>query len=430
MSRMEVLPESERRKVLREWNCTETGNPQELEQSFHELFEAQVAKTPEALAVVYEAEELTYDELNRRANQLGGYLRELGVGPDERVGICVERGLEMIVGLLGILKAGGAYVPLDPKYPRERLAFMLEDAQVPVLLTQEHLRPGLPVSWAQVISLDSEWEQVAQCSERNLERCSGPENLAYLIYTSGSTGVSKGVGVPHRGVCNAIQAAIDAVQPKVGDRNLQWASLSFDAAMFETGIALLSGATLYFGSQESLLPGPDLAEFLRAKRISTLAITPSSLNLLPIGEFPDLHTIIVLGEQCSAELVLRWGRERRLYNSYGPTEMSMWIAGAFLEGRGKPPIGKPIFNTKIYLLDSDLKPVPIGVPGNLFGSGIGQARGYLNRQDLTADSFIPDPFSEQPGMRMYRTGDLARWLEDGTIEFLGRNDDQVKIRGY
>jgi amino acid adenylation domain-containing protein len=423
-----LLSNEERRQLLVEWNATEKESPGE--RCLHEIFAEQAGRTPDVIAVAYGEEQISYSELEAKSNQLGHYLREKGVRPDVVVGLCVERSVEMIVGLMGILKAGGAYLPLDPGYPPERLRYMLEDGQSPVLITQKNMAEHLQEYRGEVICIDHDSHQIGRRSAESLAAGAQSGNLAYVIYTSGSTGTPKGVGVHHRGVSNAIAAAIGAVAPRPGDRNLQWASLSFDASMFDIGIALLSGVTLCLGTRDSMLPGESLSAFLKAMAISTLAITPSSLHHLPVAELPHLRTIVVLGEQCPADLVLRWGSGRRIFNAYGPTETSMWIAGTFLDGSRKPPIGKPIANTKIYLLDSTLEPVPIGVAGELYVSGSGLGRGYLKNPDLTANSFIPDPFSHHPGTRMYRTGDLGRYLPDGTIEFLGRTDDQVKLRGY
>jgi amino acid adenylation domain-containing protein len=339
----------------------------------------------------------------------------------------------MIVGLLGILKAGGAYVPLDPKYPRERLSFMLEDAQVPVLLTQEHLRSGLPVNWAQVISLDSEWEQVAQCSGKNLECISEPRNLAYMIYTSGSTGMPKGVMIEHQGVCNLVTAQIPHYQVKPESRVLQFSSFSFDACVSEVFIALCSGASLHLPPEEVLV-GEVLVQAVAQNKITHAVLTPMALPVLTNGDgFESVRTLAVVGDIVNTTLARRWVRGRHLFNAYGPTETTVCSTlhrCRAEEMRENLPIGRPIGDTQIYILDEQGEPVPVGVTGELYIGGSGVARGYWNRAELTAERFVPDGFSSIGGARMYRTGDLGRWLADGTIEFLGRNDEQVKVRGY
>ncbi|HEX7313565.1 MAG TPA: amino acid adenylation domain-containing protein, partial [Pyrinomonadaceae bacterium] len=422
------MAEAERQRVLVEWNDTRADGLPEL--CFHELFESRVERAPDDLAVIYEGERLTYRELNARANQLAGYLRKLGVGPDVRVAICVERSVRMLVGLLGIMKAGGAYLPLDPTYPVERLAFMLEDAQAPIVLTEQRLLEVLPGSWAQVVCLDEEWETIAEEGGENLPVNVGLRNLAYVIYTSGSTGRPKGVMVEHGGLRNLAEAQVRAFAEPAGGRVLQLASLSFDASIFEIVMALRAGATVCLGTPDSLLPGPSLMRLLREREITNLTIPPSILSSLPAEELPALRTIIVAGEACSAENVARWSKGRRFFNAYGPTETTVWATLApCADATQRPPIGRPIINTEIYLLDEDQRPVPVGAPGELYIGGDGLARGYLGRPELTAERFVPHPFSRREGARLYQTGDLARYLPDGQIEFLGRIDHQVKLRG-
>jgi amino acid adenylation domain-containing protein/FkbM family methyltransferase len=429
ISELQILTETERHQLLVEWNATQTEYPED--KCIHQLFEAQVERTPDAVAVVFEDEQLTYQELNRRANQLAHYLRELGVGPDVLVGICVERSLEMVVGLLGVLKAGGAYVPLDMDYPQERLAFMLEDAQVPVLLTQQRLVERLPEHEARIVCLDTEWERIARESRENLASGVTVENLAYVIYTSGSTGRPKGVLVAHRGIGNLALAQNQAFDVQPASRVLQFASFSFDASVSEVFTTLLAGATLYLGTKEALMPGPALIRLLRDQVITTVTFPPSALAVLPVEELPALQTLVVAGEVCSADLVRRWAAGRQFINAYGPTETSVCatLTPCIADGN-KPPIGRPIANVQVYILDRNLQPLPIGVPGELHVGGLSLGRGYLGRPALTAEKFIPNPFSEEPGARLYKTGDLTRYLPDGSIEFLGRTDYQVKVRGY
>jgi amino acid adenylation domain-containing protein len=425
----QLLTEAERHKILHEWNSTTTEYPHD--RCIHQLFEEQVERTPHAVALVFEGEQLTYRELNARANQLAHYLQALGVGPEVLVGICVERSFEMIVGLLGVLKAGGAYVPLDPTYPLERLGFMLEDSSVPVLLTQSKLVEELPSHSARVVYLDKDWEEIAQQSKENSSSSITSGNLAYVIYTSGSTGKPKGVLLEHSGLCNLAIAEIQLFDIQPNSRVLQFASFSFDVATSDVVIALSSGATLYLATKDSILPGSSLIEVLRDKAITHVELPVSVLNVLPFEELPALQTIVVGGEACSSDLVARWVPGRQFFNAYGPTEATVCATVALCnDGSQKPPIGRPIANTKIYILDTENQPVPVGVPGELHIGGVGLARGYLNRPDLTDEKFIPNPFSNQPGSRLYKTGDLARYLPDGNIEYLGRIDNQVKIRGF
>ncbi|MFZ0751733.1 MAG: amino acid adenylation domain-containing protein, partial [Pyrinomonadaceae bacterium] len=425
---MPVLAAADRHQVLVEWNNTRTDSSPE--HCFHEIFEAQAERFPNHVAAIFEDQQLTYRELNARANQLARHLHNLGVGPDVCVGICVERSLLMLIGLLGIMKAGGAYLPLDPSYPLERLSFMLEDAQTPILLSESQILEALPVSWAQVICLDDEWATIALESEENFASGVGLGNLAYTIYTSGSTGKPKGVMVEHRGLRNLAEAQVRAFGEPPEGRVLQFASLSFDASIFEIVMALRAGATICLGTRESLLPGASLLRLLHEREITNVTIPPSILSLLPADELPALRTIIVAGEACSAENVARWSKGRRFFNAYGPTETTVWATVAqCADPARKPSIGHPIINTEIYLLDQGQQPVPIGASGELYIGGDGLARGYLNRPALTAEYFIPHPYTDERGARLYRTGDLARYLADGQIEFLGRVDHQVKMRG-
>jgi amino acid adenylation domain-containing protein len=423
----ESLTDAQRHKLLVEWNNTTREYPHD--KCIHQLFEEQVKRTPDAIAVVFEGEQLTYLELNEKANQLAHYLQELGVGPEVLVGICVERSFEMIVGLLGVFKAGGAYVPLDPAYPFERLSFMLEDSSVPVLLTQSKLvEKKLPPHSARVVYLDSDWEEIAFHSKENPSSTVTPDHLAYVIYTSGSTGKPKGALLAHRGLCNLATAQIQLFDVQADSRILQFASFSFDASVWEVVLALVSGATLVMAKRESLMPGSALTRLLRDEAITMVILPPSILAVLPAEEFPALQTIIVGGEACSAGLVARWAPLRQFFNAYGPTEATVCATVALCsDGSQKPPIGRAIANTQVYILDTENQPVPIGVPGELHIGGVGLARGYLNRPDLTEQKFIPNPFSDEPNSRLYKTGDLARYLPDGNIEYIGRIDNQVKF---
>ena len=424
-----LLSETEQQQLLVEWNNTTTDYLSD--KCIHQLFEAQVEKTPDALAVVFEEQKLTYSQLNNRANQLAHYLQKLGVKPEMLVGICVERSIEMIIGLLGVLKAGGAYVPIDPSYPQERLNYMFNDSRVSVLLTQQCLPVHLPQHEAKVVYLDRDWQKITAEAQGNLTSEVTPKNLAYVIYTSGSTGQPKGVLVAHQGLCNLVKVQIKFLKVGSSSKVLQFASLSFDASIWEIVMALGSGASLYLESLENLRPGAGLSKWLDEKKITHITLPPSALAVMPKDSLPELKTIVVAGETCTAELVSQWSKGRQFVNAYGPTEAT--VCATMAECSPDSPmssIGRPIANTKIYILDKNLQPVPIGIPGEIYIGGIGVARGYLNRPDLSTQKFIPNPFSKKPENIIYKTGDLARYLLDGNIELLGRIDNQVKIRGF
>ena len=434
-----LLSELERHKILVEWNDTQADYPKD--QCIHQLFEEQVERTPDVVAVVYEDKQLTYRELNATANQLAHYLQKLGVGPEVLVGIFVERSLEMMVGLLGILKAGGAYVPLDPAYPKERLAFMLSDSQVSVLLTQEKLLAGLPEQGAYAICLDTGWGVISQESEENLNSGVNPANLAYIIYTSGSTGKPKGTMIVHQGLVNYLSWCIKAYAVADGVGAPVHSSIGFDATITSLFSPLLVGQRVVF------LPEKQEIEALSAvlcsqSNFSLVKITPAHLallsELLPSKQAAgQTRALIIGGEALSKKSISFWqthAPETRLVNEYGPTETvvgcCIYEVPTQTSLSGLVPIGRPIANTQLYILDQSLQPVPIGVAGELHIGGDGLARGYLNRTELTTQKFIPNPFSEDPAARLYKTGDLARYLPDGNIEFLGRIDNQVKIRGF
>ena len=438
ISELRMLTEAERYQLLVEWNDTRMEYPKDT--CIHELFEIQVERAADAVAIVFEDQHLTYRELNARASQLAHHLQGLGVGPEVLVGLCVERSVEMVVGILGTLKAGGAYVPLDPVYPKDRLAFMLQDAQVSVLLTQRRLVTGVPKLGTRVVCLDTDREVIARTSEENPSSGVMAGNLAYIIYTSGSTGKPKGVLIEHRGLCNMSEMQIRTFGLESKDRVFQFSSLSFDASAFEIFMALRVGATLCLGTLENLLPGLPLLRLLQDSGVTIVTLTPSTLAALPAEKLPTLRIINVAGEACPAGLVSRWAENRRFFNLYGPTEGTIWTTAAQCVDDGqKPSIGRPIANTQIYILDAHQQPVAVGVPGELCIGGVGLARGYLNQAERTAEAFIPKSFppsippiggEERGGARLYRTGDLARYLPDGNIEFLGRVDRQVKVRGF
>jgi amino acid adenylation domain-containing protein len=431
---LDIVPEAERREVLCGWNETVAEFPDN--HCIQELFEEQVRKTPHALAVVAE-DRLDYAELNRRANRLAHYLRELGVRPDTRVAICVERGVAMIVAVLAVLKAGGAYVPLDPAYPAPRLKFMLEDSSPLALLTQRHLHglmPGVPKNFP-VLRLDAATCPWHNHPETDLPRhATGvrPMHLAYVIYTSGSTGTPKGVQVEHRGLCNLATAQIRAFAVATDSRILQFASFSFDACISEIMMTLCQGAALYCAPPGETLAGEVLNRIVAQYGITHVTLPPAVLSGVPEGGLASIRTLILAGETLADTLASRWAIGRQLINAYGPTESTV-CATVFHYQAGRadtPPIGRPIANARVYILDRRGRPTPIGVMGELYIGGAGVARGYLNRPELTQEKFLPDPFTPGPGVRMYRTGDLGRWLPDGNIEFLGRDDFQVKIRGF
>jgi len=444
---VKLLSAEEEHHILIEFNRTEEAFPED--QTIAQLFEAQAEKTPDKPAVVFEGQSLTYAELNSQANQLAHHLQALGVGPEIRVGLCMKRSLEMVVGLLGILKAGGAYVPLDPTYPEERLAFMLADTEVPVLVTQRRLVEQLSAQGAEVVCLDDGCEIIARQSTKNPVRRTTAENLAYVIYTSGSTGRPKGVLVTNRAVVNHNVSVAKRFGLQASDRILQFHSISFDAAVEELFPTWLSGATLVLRGDTMLAAGTDFLRLIEREKLTVLDLPTaywhewvSELSRSQEDLPASLRLVIVGGEKASVERLALWqklsGGSIRWINTYGPTEATV-IATLYepaLSGeeeiRSELPIGRPISNTQSYVLDRNLRPVPMGVPGELCIGGEGLAQGYLNHPETTAEKFIPNPFIPPggDGARLYRTGDLVRYLPDGNIEFLGRIDHQVKVRGF
>ena len=440
---LSLLTAGERDQLLYGWNDTRSEFPSDA--CIHELFEEQVRKTPQAIAVVFEDASLSYAELNARANQLAHYLLGLGVRPDTRVAVCVERGQEMIIGLLAVLKAGGAYVPLDPIYPPDRINFMLEDSAPVALLTQAHLRQvfsGLN-HMPPVLELDSQSPPWIDQSRANPDPPSiglGPQHLAYIIYTSGSTGVPKGVMVEHRGLCNRIVWMQRAYELGSGDAVLQKTPFSFDVSVWEFFWPIVAGAKLVMARPEGHKDPSYLYQAIQRNRITTMHFVPSMLSVFleqdGAAACSSLTDVMCSGEALPGLLAQRFQKQlpkTALHNLYGPTETTVdvtaWTCPPGL-WQDSIPIGRPIANTQIYILDTCGKPVPVGVVGELYIGGAGVARGYLNRPDLTAERFLADPFSSEADARMYKTGDLGRWLTDGNIEFLGRNDFQVKIRGF
>ncbi|MFP5287637.1 MAG: non-ribosomal peptide synthetase, partial [Thermoanaerobaculia bacterium] len=432
LSHLPLLTAPERAQLL-EWR-EGPRVPFAVDRLFHQRVADQAARAPRNTAVVLGERRLSYGELEARADLLAGHLRALGVGPDVLVGLAVERSPEMVVVVLGILKAGGAYLPLDPGYPRERLELMIADAGPRVILTQERLLPVLPESSARVVCLDRAEEVSAPWGELE-ESEAGPDNLAYVIYTSGSTGRPKGVGITHRGLAHLCVTQTQVFAPDRGDRVLQFASLNFDASVFEMAAALASGAELHLADRDALLPGPPLLALLRDRAITCTLLPPTALATLPApgsAELPALRALFAGGEACPDELARSWAAGPtglRFFNAYGPTEVTVWATVEAFAGEGRLSLGRPVANARVSLLDRNLESVPAGVPGELFVGGPGLARGYLGRPDLTAERFVPAP-SGEPGERLYRTGDLARWLPDGRLDFLGRADHQVKVRGF
>ncbi len=446
IGRLACLAPQTRRQLLVEWNDTalDIGG----ERCLHEWFEAQVARTPDAPALIQDAVQWSYAQLNARANQLARRLLERGVGPEALVALCCERSPELLIGMLAVLKAGGAYVPLDPAYPDERLRFMLEDCAAPVLLTQSALRGRFAQQPVHIIALDAEWERIAALDAGNPQPRATPANAAYVIYTSGSTGRPKGVVITHANVVNHNLWAVDAFRLTPADRVLQFASISFDIAVEEIYPTWLAGAALVLWPQGVL----NAVETFHA-RIGELGLTVLNLSTAYWHAWvahmhaahlsvPDgVRLVVVGGEKTSGQRLQQWNGLVRAsvewLNGYGPTETTVTATlyrpcADECERRqeGDPPIGRPIINTRAYILDGAGEPVPVGVGGELYIAGAGVARGYLNRAQLTGERFVSDPFGATPGGRMYRTGDLARWRADGQIEYLGRADDQIKLRGY
>ncbi|MEG4010797.1 MULTISPECIES: amino acid adenylation domain-containing protein [unclassified Microcoleus] len=454
ISELPLLSAAEQQQLLVDWNHTHTNYPQDA--CIHELFEAQAEQTPDAVALVFGEQQLTYQQLNSRANQLAHYLQTLGAGPEVLIGVCFDRSLDAIVSLLAVLKAGSAYLPLDPAYPQDRLEFMLSDAALSVLLTQQHLTEKLPDTEAKIVCLEQVREEINAQSEDNLAHLAQAENLAYVMYTSGSTGKPKGVCVVHRGVVRLVKNT-DYASFSAAEVFLQLAPISFDASTLEIWGALLNGAQLVV-----FPPGtPSLAELGEAiglYKVTILWLTAGLFHLMVDERIEDLKGLRLLlagGDVLSVPHVQKLLREApncQLINGYGPTENTTFTC-CFAIARDSQisnsvPIGRPIANTQVYILDRHLQPVPIGVPGELYAGGAGLARGYLNRPDLTAERFIPNPLiaNQEDGWKnaegrsvssllpsanhLYKTGDLARYLPDGNIEYLGRIDNQVKIRGF
>jgi amino acid adenylation domain-containing protein len=424
-----ILSEMEKNKLLKLCRGEKTEDEQCM--CFQDIIETYGKNKPDDIAILYKEQQITYKQLNDKANRLARYLRKLGVGSETFVGVCMERSPELILSMLAIWKAGGAYVPLDLAYPKERISFIINDTSLSLIITKDNSIEQLLEHNVRVISLEKDWKKVSKEKSENIVRDTTIDNLAYIIYTSGSTGKPKGVLLNHRGLVNVIERQKKTFNIKYGDRILQLASIGFDASIAEIVMALGPGATLCIADTEEILPGKGLIKLLKDLKITVMTMTPSALSYLPSDELRDLRIINVAGEACSKELVDEWSEGRKFLNLYGPTEATIWTTVyECKKNSGKPLIGKAIDNIEVYILDTKQELIPIGVPGELCISGVGLARGYLNRDDLNIKKFIPNPYGGKGSERLYRTGDLARYLSDGNIEFLGRIDNQVKIRGF
>jgi amino acid adenylation domain-containing protein len=399
--------------------------------TIHGLFEEQVALSPDAPAVIFDGVEVSYGGLNTHANQVAHYLRRRAVGVDTLVALYVERSVEMVAGLLGVLKAGAAYVPIDPDYPQKRVGLILEDCGATVLLSQERLFDRLPALDAEVVCLDRASAEIRAEPSENPAASATALDLAYVIYTSGSTGRPKGVAIPHGGACNLARAQQELFAIRPDDRVLQFAALGFDASVSELTMALLNGAALYIPSDARRRWR--LAKVLEESAVTVATLPPSAVAALPTSRLPALERLIVAGETCPPGITRAWSIDRSFYNAYGPTETSV-CASAYrvsevADDAIRVPIGEPIVGVSLYVLDGDLELASDG-RGELYIGGAGVARGYLRQPSLTAERFLPDPFSPVPGARMYRSGDLVRWNDEGQLEFLGRVDEQVKVNGF
>ncbi|MDP2225168.1 amino acid adenylation domain-containing protein, partial [Nitrosomonas sp.] len=433
LSDLVILPEEERKQILDHWN--DTAAEYSHDQCIHQLIENQVRKEPNAIAIVIEDQQITYDQLNKSASQLAHYLRAQGIGTESRVGIFTERSIEMIIGILAILKAGGAYVPIDPRYPKEHITHVIEDAMLQHVLTQEKFQALIPAQMNRFL-LDAQWDEISDQELDSLESIVFPGNLAYVIYTSGSTGKPKGVGVTHRNVVHSTLARLNYYQEPV-DGFLLLPSIAFDSSVAGIFGTLCQGGRLVLVSEEAILDPITLSDLILHQQISHLLTIPSLYEAILqklTGAGKHLKSIIVAGEPCKKSLIdLHYAclPQVELFNEYGPTEATVWssVHRCQINEEAVIPIGRPIANTCIYLLDAYLNPVSVGITGELYIGGAGLVRGYLNRADVTAECYIPDPFGN-PGNRLYRTGDLARYRDNGNIEYVGRVDHQVKIRGF
>jgi amino acid adenylation domain-containing protein/non-ribosomal peptide synthase protein (TIGR01720 family) len=428
VSEIGLLSDAERTQLLVEWNDTETDYP--TDESGLSLVEAQVTRTPDTVAVVDGRHHLTYRELNTRANRLAHHLGTLGVGPESRVGLCLSRSSEMVAGVLGVLKSGGTYVGIDPEYPSGRIAFMIDDSKAIAMVTETSLRDRLPEHLGTTVYIDADADRIARCDDVDPVVPCAPDRLSHVIYTSGSTGVPKGVAIEHRSVATLVRWSRDHYTDADVSGVLAATSVCFDLSVWELFVPLSSGGTVVLADNALMLPTLPAAD-----RVTLINTVPSAITaLLRQGGIPaSVRTVNLAGEPLTtalADTIYGVPTVRRVCDLYGPSEDTTYSTYAPRTPGGKATVGRPIARTQAYVLGSGVDPVPVGVPGELHISGAGLARGYLNRPDLTAERFVPDPFSSEPGRRMYRTGDRMRWFQDGTLEFLGRIDHQVKIRGF
>ena len=432
ISSLMILTKAEVKQLLVNWCATDTICSEDS--GIHQLVERQAEQTPDEVAVVFEGSQLTYRELNQRANQLAHFLRGFGVGPEVLVGIYMERSADMLIALLGILKAGGAYVPLDPDFPRERVTYMLEHSDVSAVLSEQRLKIQLPDNKAQIICLDSDWKDISRKSKENPVNKNLPDNLAYVIYTSGSTGKPKGVEISHRAAVNFL----DSMRREPGftkqDVLLAVTTLCFDISVLELFLPLSVGAKVVIANRDVALDGRQLIEVLRTSEVTVMQATPATWRLLIASDWKGSGSLKVLcgGEPMPTDLAHELiGRSASAWNMYGPTETTVWSTCYHLTDLEAPIlIGRPIANTQIYILDRRMQVLPVGVPGEIYIGGAGLARGYLKQPEMTAERFVPHPFSKDPSARLYKTGDLGRYLRDGNIEYLCRIDNQVKVRGF
>ncbi len=430
ISQLAMINDAEFQELLHHWNGREVVLSQVL---VHQIITDNARRFPDHAAVHYQDEILSYAELDKRSNQLAAALVRAGVQPESMVAVCLPRSSRLIIGILAVLKAGGAFVPIDSSYPDDRIRYILQEADCRILLSDTDFGPGIEQEKPDMQFVDVNAAEIYRQKNEMIDNGVSLENLAYVIFTSGSTGRPKGVMVEHRNLVNIILSQIKAFGITRDSRVMQMLSISFDAAVGEIFRTLVAGGTLHMADKEDLLPGPGFIHLLKKNKISAFAISPTALGAMPdsSNELPDLKMITVGGEPCPQSVAERWGRGRKMLNAYGPTETTI---GATLtvnwDFKLKPPLGHPLDGVKLYVLDSQLRLVPVGIPGELYIGGIGVTRGYLNQPELTKKSFIPDPFSGNPADRLYRTGDLVRWLSTGMLEFVGRIDQQVKIRGF
>lgn len=428
LSEVALLTPAEQQKLIVDWNVSQPVPC--LNQCFHERFAAQTLRTPDTIAIQRGDESLTYAALHRQSNQLAHWLGLYGIGAGSVVGICMPSSPSMLVAILAVWKSGAAYVPVDANHPKARLQFMMQDANVHLLISHSELIANLPSWGIPILSLDREWTTISRCETTDLLKQTTASALAYVLYTSGSTGRPKGVLISHANLGAMIDAVLALFPMRVETRVLQFSSFGFDASVFELVVSLLQGGTLIMAERSSLVPGAELSRLLREQSINFAVLLPSVLMAIPEGEYPALHTILAAAEPCSAEVVARWAPNRRLFNGYGPTEATVISTMAeCVDPAEAPSIGRPVPNVQVFVLDAGRKLVPIGVPGELYIGGPTVSQGYLNRPELTAARFLASPFSSCPGL-LYKTGDVVKWRSDGCLDFLGRVDRQIKIRGH